>query len=60
MNIIIFNSSLLAGWVMVLVGGVWLHPAWGLVAGGLLLLVLVIFVTRLAGIYRAESNHGAD
>lgn len=49
MNIIAFNLGLLAGWLMVLAGGVMLHPAGGLAVAGLLLLVLVFMSARVAG-----------
>lgn len=51
MNIKIFNACLLGGWLLVLIGGLWLDPGLGLVGAGLLLIVLVFVVSRLAGIY---------
>ena len=44
-----FNSAILAGWLLVLVGGMWLHPAAGLVAAGLLLIALTLLSVRLGG-----------
>ena len=51
MNIKIFNACLLLGWLLVLAGGVWLEPGLGLAAAGLLLIVLVLIVSQMAGIY---------
>lgn len=49
MNIHIFNAGLLLGWLLVLVGGVLVHPGAGLIGAGVLLLVLVFLSVRLAG-----------
>jgi hypothetical protein len=51
MNVNVFNAMLLAGWLLVLVGGVLLNVGAGLAVGGLLLIVLTIFVSRVAGIF---------
>lgn len=58
MNAIVFNVSLLIGWIMVLVGACMRDLAIGLVAGGVLLLVIVALVVRMGGVYvpkRAET-----
>lgn len=61
MNIKIFNACLLTGWLLVLAGGLWLDPGLGLVASGLLLIVLVLIVSRLAGIYaEPQSSETAE
>lgn len=44
-----FNACLLLGWLLVLVGGVLIHPGAGLVGAGVLLLVLVFASANLAG-----------
>lgn len=51
MTATVFNSCLLLGWLLVLVGGVWLNPAVGLVTAGLLLLGLTLYISRLAGVF---------
>lgn len=58
MNLRVFNLALLIGWAMVTAGGLLVRPWIGLVAGGLLLLVLTVLAARLAGgIY---SNRAGD
>lgn len=49
MNVQVFNLAMLASWLLVLVGGVWLHPAVGLVGAGLLLIALTLVAVRLSG-----------
>lgn len=49
MNASHFNLAMLVGWLLVLVGGMWIHPAAGLAAGGLLLIVLTLVAVRLGG-----------
>jgi hypothetical protein len=49
MQIRIFNFCLLLGWLLVLGGGVLLDPGLGLVAAGLLLIVLTLVAVRIAG-----------
>jgi hypothetical protein len=56
MNLHVYNAALLLGWLLVLVGGVLLHPAAGLVAAGLLLLVLVFLTVRLGGVYASDKD----
>ncbi|MER2537648.1 MAG: hypothetical protein ABTQ26_00250 [Azonexus sp.] len=51
MNIKIFNACLLIGWLLVLAGGLLINPGPGLIGAGLLLVILVLIVSRLAGIY---------
>jgi hypothetical protein len=60
MNIHIFNVCMLAGWLMVLAGGVMLHPAWGLAAAGLLLLILAFLAAHIGGLYAKTANGEAD
>lgn len=62
MNIKIFNSSLLVGWLMVLAGGVVVHPGWGLAVAGGLLIVLALASAYLGGLYQPqpEKRAGAE
>lgn len=45
----IFNICLLLGWLLVLVGGIVIHPGWGLAIAGAVLIVLTIAAAYLAG-----------
>jgi hypothetical membrane protein len=58
MHLYVYNTALLLGWLLVLVGGVLLHPAAGLVAAGLLLLILVFLTVWLGGVYAADKDRG--
>lgn len=49
MNIRVFNLSLLLGWLLVLVGGILIHPGWGLAIAGAVLIVLTLAAAYLAG-----------
>lgn len=51
MNVKIFNLCLLLGWLMVLAGGVVVHPGWGIAIAGALLLVLTLASAYLAGLH---------
>lgn len=51
MNSRLFNTTLLVGWLLALVGGLLLDVGVGLAAGGLLLIALAFAVARIAGIY---------
>lgn len=50
MNIKVFNLCLLLGWLMVLAGGVYINPGWGVAIAGALLLVLTLVISYLAGL----------
>lgn len=51
MNSNIFNTCLALGWLLTVAGVAGLHsPAAGLLAGGLLLLVITILLARWAGV----------
>ena len=50
MNIHVFNAALLIGWLLVLAGGVLLNVGAGLVAAGVLLILLVFVGVRLGGL----------
>lgn len=49
MNPRVFNVCLLLGWLLVLVGGIIVHPGWGLAIAGALLIVLTLAAAYLAG-----------
>ena len=49
MSAVVFNTALALGWLLVLVGGVWLSPGAGLVGAGLLLVALTMVSTWLCG-----------
>lgn len=51
MNVKIFNACLLVGWLLVLVGGIIVHPGFGMAFAGLLLIALAIFDVRIAGLH---------
>ena len=51
MSATLFNLTLLAGWLLVMIGAVMLNPGAGLAVAGLLLIALVFAVARIAGIY---------
>lgn len=55
MNIKIFNLCLLLGWLLVLVGGVVVHPGWGLAIAGALLIVLTLAAAYIAGFERPQA-----
>lgn len=56
MSVATFNASLLIGWIMVLIGGVLLNVGAGLMFGGLLLLVMVFVVARIAGVFSGQKE----
>jgi len=58
MNIKLFNLCLLLGWLMVLAGGVVIHPGWGIAVAGGLLLVLTLASAYLAGLHDAGGKRG--
>lgn len=49
MNIRVFNVCLLLGWILVLAGGIVIHPGWGLAVAGGLLIVLTLAAAYVAG-----------
>jgi hypothetical protein len=58
MDIRVFNAAVLIGWLLVLVGGVLIHPGAGLLSAGLLMLVLVFVTARMAGGIYAQTGDG--
>lgn len=51
MNIKAFNVALLIGWLMVLAGGIVIHPGWGIAIAGALLIALVLVSAYIGGLY---------
>lgn len=49
MNVKVFNVCLLLGWLMVLAGGVVIHPGWGIAIAGGLMIALVLASAYIAG-----------
>jgi hypothetical protein len=58
MNIRAFNLSLLLGWLLVLAGGVIIHPGWGLAVAGAVLLFLTLASAYLAGLFQPKVDEG--
>lgn len=56
MSVQSFNLAMFAGWLLVLVGGVCIHPAAGLAVAGLLLIALTLLAVRLGGGLYAPSQ----
>ena len=50
MDIRIFNVCMLVGWLMLLAGGVVIHPGWGIAIAGAVLLVGTFVAAYLAGL----------
>jgi hypothetical protein len=50
MDIKFFNTCLLLGWLMLTVGGCIVHPGWGLVLGGVVMLALTFASAWLGGL----------
>lgn len=59
MKLATFNASLLVGWLLVLAGGVLINPGYGLVAAGLLLIAIVVYVSHYAGVYATPAANRA-
>ncbi|QBQ96291.1 hypothetical protein [Paraburkholderia pallida] len=59
MNIKIFNVCLLLGWLMVLAGGIVIHPGWGIAVAGAILIVLTLLAAYLAG-WEHSANPKSD
>jgi len=60
MNIRVFNVCLLLGWILVLVGGIVIHPGWGLAIAGALLIGLTLAAAYIAGWEQPAKKHAAD
>jgi hypothetical protein len=57
MNARIFNAALLIGWLMATAGGCLASLRFGLIFGGLLLLLLTLLTARMGGIYMPKADH---
>lgn len=55
MNPRVFNICLLVGWLLVLVGGILIHPGWGIAIAGAVLIVLTLAAAYLAGWEQPKS-----
>lgn len=55
MDVKIFNLCLLLGWLMVLAGGVVIHPGWGVAIAGALLLLLTLASAYLSGLHEGAK-----
>lgn len=58
MNAHHFNAMLLLAWFLVLFGGCQINFGAGLLFAGLLLIAILFFVARLAGIYLPKNDEG--
>lgn len=56
MNILVFNLCLLLGWLLVLVGGILIHPGWGLAVAGAVLLFLTFAGAYFAGLFAPKQS----
>lgn len=50
MNLYVFNVCVLLGWLLTSIGACLWSVHWGMMIAGLLLLVLTLFLARLAGL----------
>lgn len=57
MNIRVFNVCLLLGWLMVLAGGIVIHPGWGIAIAGGLLIALTLAAAYIAGWEQPKAPH---
>lgn len=56
MSLKAFNLAILAGWLLVLIGGCLLNLGAGLTIAGLLLIGLTLLLARLAGVYASKEK----
>ena len=56
MNVRVFNSCLLCGWLMTTAGGIVLNVGAGLCGGGLLLIVLTMALARVGGLFVSRGD----
>lgn len=54
-----FNTLLLAGWLLVLIGGMVINVGAGIAFAGALMIALTIFCARIGGLH-APKDEGAD
>lgn len=56
MNAHTFNAMLLLAWLLALIGGCLIDFGGGLLFAGLLLMAILFFVARLAGLYLPKKD----
>lgn len=56
MNIKLLNIYLLVAWLLITAGGIMLNTGAGMVASGVVLAMLVIFLAHRFGVYAQESE----
>ena len=52
MSIKLFNACMLIGWLLILAGGVVVHPGWGLAIAGGVLMVACLASAYFGGLYQ--------
>jgi hypothetical protein len=55
MNIKVFNLCLSVGWLMILAGGVVIHPGWGLAIAGAVLFIGTLAAAYLGGVFASQG-----
>lgn len=60
MNIQTFNNCLIAGWLMILTGGMVISIGWGLLVAGTSFILLTLMSAKIGGIFNAEVETKAD
>jgi hypothetical protein len=60
MNALVFNLCMLIGWLMVLVGGYMVSPAWGILGAGAVLIAFTFVWALLAGVQNPSRKRGID
>lgn len=56
MHIHILNGCLLLAWLLVTIGGLLLNIGGGLLGSGLVLIALVIYLSRMFGVYTPKTD----
>jgi hypothetical protein len=56
MDLRVLNVCLLLGWLMVTAGGIIVHPGWGIVGGGLTLIVLTVVMAIMGGVFQPRPK----
>jgi hypothetical protein len=56
MHIHILNGCLLLAWLLITIGGLLLNIGAGLLGSGLVLIVLVIYLSRIFGVYTPKAD----
>lgn len=64
MDLRVLNVCLLLGWLMVTGGGILVHVGWGIVGGGVTLILLTVVMTIIGGVFTprqpGKGNRGND